>query len=83
MPFKLTLLCKVNAIKEYGYDEVLRPLFKDPVTVENIGMYVEQLGASIRGTVSLVTADILAAHSLGGFFERFTVSHVSIQYGYV
>lgn len=79
---QLALLCKVDAIKEYGYDEFLRCLVKDVVSLEHQGVYIEQLGASIRGTVSFVVADNLAAHALGGFFESFTVSHVLFLYGH-
>ena len=39
-------------------------------------VYVEHIGASIKGTVLFVAADNLAAHSLGGFFESFTVSRM-------
>lgn len=73
---QLALLCKVDSIKEYGYDEILRCLVKDVVSLECQGVYVERLRASVRGTVSFVAADNLAAHSLGGFFESFTVSHM-------
>lgn len=73
---QLALLCKVSNIKECGYEEVLRPLIHDLVSLEQQGVYIEQLGASIRGTVLFVAADNLAAHSLGGFFESFTVSQM-------
>lgn len=36
-------------------------------------MYVEKLGECVKGTVSYVAADNLAAHSLAGFFESFKV----------
>lgn len=61
---QLSLLCKVNNIKDYGYS----------VSLEQHRVYVEQIGASIKGTVLFVAADNLAAHSLGGFFESFTAS---------
>lgn len=73
---QLALLCKVSYIKEYGYSEILHPLVQDLVSLEQHGVYVEQLGSSIKGTVLFVAADNLAAHSLGGFFESFTVSRM-------
>ncbi|KAL3986654.1 KRAB domain-containing zinc finger protein [Sarotherodon galilaeus] len=73
---QLALLCKVSYIKEYGYSEILHPLIQDLVSLEQHGVYVEQLGSSIKGTVLFVAADNLAAHSLGGFFESFTVSRM-------
>lgn len=73
---QLALLCKISYIKEYGYSEILHPLVQDLVSLEQPGVYVEQLGSSIKGTVLFVAADNLAAHSLGGFFESFTVSRM-------
>lgn len=71
---QLAVLCKVSSLKDHGYGEILHPLIQDLVSLEQQGVYVEQLGASIKGTVLFVAADNLAAHSLGGFFESFTVS---------
>lgn len=48
----------------------------DLVTCEEQGLYLEQLGASIKGTVLFVAADNLEAHSLAGFHESFTVNHM-------
>lgn len=36
-------------------------------------MYVEKFGECVKGTVVYVAADNLAAHSLAGFSESFTV----------
>ncbi len=36
-------------------------------------MYIDQLGASVKGTVLYVSADKLAVHGLAGFIESFTV----------
>lgn len=73
---QLALLCKTSGIKDHGYGETLRPLLQDLVSLEQHGVYVEQLGVSVKGTVLFVAADNLAAHSLGGFFESFTVSQM-------
>lgn len=73
---QLALLCKVSSLKDHGYGEILHHLLQDLVSLEQQGVYVEQLGASIKGTVLFVAADNLAAHSLGGFFESFTVSQM-------
>ncbi|XP_044220472.1 uncharacterized protein LOC122990957 [Thunnus albacares] len=73
---QLALLCKASDIKDHGYWETLRPLIQDLASLEQHGVYVEQLGASVKGTVLFVAADNLAAHSLGGFFESFTVSQI-------
>lgn len=73
---QLALLCKVNNIKEHSYGKILHPLIQDFVFLEKQGIYVEQLGVTVKGTVLIVAADNPAAHSLGGFFESFTVSQV-------
>lgn len=70
---QLGLLCNTTTIKQCGYRKVLEPLINDLATLEKHGVFVEKLGASIKGTVSFVVADNLAAHSLAGFQESFTV----------
>lgn len=73
---QLAVLCKVNTVKEKGYHEVLRPLIEDLASLEENGVYVEKLGASIKGTVLYVAADNLAAHALAGFQESFIVERM-------
>ena len=70
---QLAILCKTTHVKEYGYSKILHPLIQDLVSLEQQGLYVENLGACVKGTVLYVAADNLAAHSLAGFFESFTV----------
>lgn len=70
---QLALLCKATHVKEYGYAKVLHPLIQDLASLEQHGVFVERLGECVRGTVLHVAADNLAAHSLAGFFESFTV----------
>lgn len=73
---QLALLCRVNTVKAKGYPEIMAPLIKDLVTLEENGVYIEKLGASIKGTVLYVAADNLAAHSLAGFQESFIVERM-------
>lgn len=72
---QLALLCKVKTVTDCGYAEVLRPLIKDLVTLEEHGVYVEQLAQSVKGTVLYVAADNLGAHGLAGFQECFSVGY--------
>lgn len=67
---QLALLCKASDVKECGYAKNLCPLIQDLVSSEQNSVYVEKLGEC---TVLYVAADNLAAHSLAGFFESFTV----------
>lgn len=68
----LAILCKTNHVKLYGYDKVLEPLLHDLKSLEVDGIFVQQLGRSLKGTVQTIAADNLGAHSLAGFVESFT-----------
>lgn len=70
---QLALLCKVSNVKLYGYGEILYPLIQDVIFLDQHVENVETLGASVKDTVLFVDADNLAAHSLGGFSQSFTV----------
>lgn len=70
---QLALLCNTSTVKECGYAKVLQPLIYDLKILEQNGVYIESLGASVKGTVLYVAADNLGAHSLAGFLESFTV----------
>lgn len=70
---QLALLCNTSTVKECGYAKVLQSLIYDLKLLEQNGVYLEQLGASVKGTVLYVAADNLGAHSLAGFLESFTV----------
>lgn len=68
----LALLCKVDFVKEYGYQKLFEPLLHDLVTLEQEGVFIPQLGSFIKGTVQCVIADNLGAHGLAGFIESFS-----------
>lgn len=71
-PFSLPFCVKLY-VKEFGYAKILRPLIHDLASLEQHGVYVEKLGECVKGTALYVAADNLAARSLAGFFESFTV----------
>lgn len=73
---QLAVLCKVNTVQEKGYHNVLDPLIQDLISLEQNGVYVEKLGASIKGTVLYVAPDNLAANALAGFQEGFTAGKI-------
>lgn len=68
----LAILCKTNDVKSYGYDKVLEPLIRDLRSLEVDGIFVPQLGTSLKGTVQTIAADNLGAHGIAGFVENFT-----------
>lgn len=72
----LAVLCKAVDVKKYGYGAVLEPLLKDIVKLEEEGLFVPALGKKIKGTIFSVVADNLGSHSIGGFVECFSASHV-------
>lgn len=69
----LAMLCNTTTVKQCGYAKVLEPLLHDLKTLEENGVFLERLGASVKGTVLYVCADNLGAHSLAGFQESFIV----------
>ncbi|KAL2098287.1 hypothetical protein ACEWY4_007494 [Coilia grayii] len=68
---QLPLLCNSSTVKECGYAKVLQPLIYDLRFLKQNGVHLDQLGASVKGTVLYVAADKLGAHSLAGFFKSF------------
>jgi len=44
-------------------------------TLEELGVYVPQLGESVKGAVFSVVADNLGAHSVAGFMQSFSVEY--------
>ncbi len=72
---QLAILCRASTVKQHGYTDVLRPFVQDLETLEQHGVYIEQLGDCVKGTVLCVASDNLGAYSLAGLQESFTVEH--------
>lgn len=73
---QLAALCKVPDIERCGYQRALKPLLNDLCTLEKDGVFIECLGESVRGTVSCVVSDNLAAHALAGFMQSFRAGYI-------
>lgn len=60
----------------YGLKKIFEPLLDDLRFLETKGIEVEIGGqkTNLFGTVCILTADNLACHSLGGFFESFSAN---------
>lgn len=71
----LTILCKTDNVKSFGYEKVFEPLIRDLKSLEVNGIFVPQLNKSLKGTVQIITADNLGAHGIAGFVENFTGSY--------
>lgn len=72
----LTVLCKSDDVKVYGYGKILEPLLQDLLTLEEHGVFISKLGKFVRGTVHSVVADNLGAHGLAGFVESFSGHYI-------
>lgn len=72
----LAILCKSDNVKKYGYDNVLHPLLQDVKTLEQEGIFVPLLGKCVKGTIQVVAADNLGAHSVAGFNESFSGGYI-------
>lgn len=40
------LLSNAGTVKDYGYEKIMQPLVKDLVHLEQIGLFIDQLGLS-------------------------------------
>lgn len=71
---QLVALCQSSLLKRNGFSKILEPLINDLKLLENDGIVVskDQIDHRLLGTVSVVIADNLGAHGLGGFMESFT-----------
>lgn len=72
----LALLCKTDDVNEYGFDRVLHPLLQDMKTLEQDGVFIPLLGRFVKGTIQVVAADNLGAHSIAGFNESFSSGYI-------
>ncbi|KAG9276958.1 hypothetical protein AMEX_G6936 [Astyanax mexicanus] len=70
---QLALLGKSAEVKMYGYEAFFEPFLRDLKSLEKDGVFVEQMGESVKGTVLTVSADNLGAHGVAGFQESFHV----------
>jgi hypothetical protein len=69
----MALIVKRVHLTTHGYDLVFKPLIDDLKKLENEGIYVNFMGQlkNIKGTISFVISDNLAANSLAGLVESF------------
>ena len=70
----LTLLCKTQHLKRFGWDVLLKPLINDikNLKVEGITVGYGDGSVKIKGDISCVVGDNLALNAIGGFTECFS-----------
>lgn len=71
----LATLCKSD-VKAHGLDRILHPLLQDVKTLEQDGIFIPLLGRCLKGTIQVVVADNLGAHSFAGFNESFSGGYI-------
>lgn len=71
---QLVWLCKTELVKKYGLGNVATPLVSDLIQLETTGIQIPIDGVVevFKGTVTMVVADNLASHGIGGFNESFS-----------
>ena len=70
---QLALLFPSELTGKYGYESLIQPLIEDIKILETTSIEIAFEGRNhiFRGTVTMVVADNLALHALGGFFCNF------------
>ena len=71
---QLALLFPSELTGKYGYESLLQPLIEDLKILETTSIKIAFEGRThiFRGTITMVVADNLALHALGGFFCNFS-----------
>ena len=71
---QLTLLFPSELTQECRYHVLIEPLLDDIKVLESTGLYVKFKSKcdTFRGTVTILVADNVAVHALGGFYYTFS-----------
>ncbi|CAC5388564.1 unnamed protein product [Mytilus coruscus] len=71
---QLVALCMSSLLKTHGFKEVLQPLIYDLKLLETEGITITKSDGDHKfyGSLSVVLADNLGAHGIGGFLESFS-----------
>ena len=76
---QLALLCRSEVLKEFGFGLILNRLVEDIKILETEGIIVSATtygSITLLGSVSVVIADNLGAHDIGGYLLSFTANRV-------
>ena len=77
---KLAILCRSKHITTYGYNQIISPFMNGIKVLENGGLSFNNHGNEIKllGTISMIVADNLASHALGGFNQSFSPNVIKV-----
>ncbi len=70
---QLLILIRKSYVNKFGYEKIIYPLKQDLLKLETDGIeisYNNQI-IKLRGTISFLVSDNLAANSLAGLIESF------------
>ncbi|XP_066933831.1 uncharacterized protein [Clytia hemisphaerica] len=78
----LLVLFDAHLLDDYCYGKILKPMLDDIKELEMNGLQFEVTGLSykLRGSVSMLIADNLAAHAIGGFYCNFSTVQKFCRY---
>jgi len=67
------IICENDLLKKYGYDKIYEPLIQDLLKLETEGIQVKYKNnfVNLKGTISMLPADNLAANTIGGYCSSF------------
>lgn len=70
---QVILLCDSQHVKQYGYPKIFEPMINEIKLLETEGIDIVYNGhlVNLKGTISFISADNLAANGIGGFVESF------------
>ncbi len=70
---QLALIFDSSLLKTYDYLDIFKPLLNDIKKQETEGLDIEYKGenVNIKGTISFIIAESLAANGIGGFVRSF------------
>ena len=69
---QMCILVRTDDVKHFGLNTVIEPLLRDLAFLETEGIFVENLGTTVRGSLAYISADNLGAHTIGRFNESFS-----------
>lgn len=75
---QLAWLCKTIYVQKYGFAKLSEYLIRDLQVLEEEGISIWRNNClyQFKGTVSMIVADNLGSHSIGGYFESFTANRI-------
>lgn len=71
---QIACLCQSHLVKKFGHETIFQPLIDDLKLLENEGISLIFSGGlkTVKGTVTVILSDNLAAHEIGGYCESFS-----------